>query len=405
MDKEFSPLPNYASPKPHKRASTRAVLVIAVVAMLAVLLSLASWQARRAAEDRDTAQLWRAHTRDVLEVTGQVKVEALTAIRGERGFLLTQDPVFLGPYLHGKVELPRRIARLEHLTRDNPVQNARVVKVGTQATTYLATLGHMVELAEQGDGDRAITIVKSGVGRHMIEQMMANLDQIERTEHAFLAQRQATSVAAFGRSDRFQTMLTGVGLLLLVMVLVAINYLRRAVVREDMANRELRRLASSDDLTGLANRREFMGGLERAIAGARRSGRPLALALVDIDHFKRVNDAHGHPAGDEVIRSVADAAADAMRGGDLVGRIGGEEFAILLPDTDLDAAWDAGERLRQTIQAHNIRLPSGDIVKVTLSCGVAVARRDDDSDSLIARADAALYEAKNGGRSKVLLAA
>lgn len=396
------------SPMPialHKRAPMRAMFAIAVLAALAALLTLASWQARQAAQERDDAEMWSTHTRDVLIITDEVKVDALSAIRGERGYLLTHDAKFLAPFEQARVALPKRIDKLRDLTRDNPEQRALTGQLAEQADRYLETMASLIALTEAGDAPAALDAVKAGVGRNMIEAILHTLGDIERNERVLLKQRQARAEAAFAKSDRFQTLLSSTGFVLLVIVALATNYLRRAMDREEAARRELQRLASSDELTGLANRREFLKALDRGLASSRRNGRPLTLALVDIDHFKRVNDTHGHPAGDGVIRAVADLAAASMRGGDLVGRIGGEEFAILLQDTDKMAAWEVCERLRVQLGQRDIALPNGPSVRVTLSCGVAAAVRDDSADSLIARADQALYDAKGGGRDRVLMAA
>lgn len=396
---------SFANPPLHKRAPVRAILVIAALAALALLLGLASWQARQAAWERNDAEMWSDHTRDVLLVTDEAKVEALSAIRGERGYLLTRDAKFLAPFEEARVRLPKKIYHLRELTRDNPEQRILTEQLSEQSDRYLETMASLIALTQAGDAPVALDAVKAGVGRNMIEAILHTLGRIEQNERALLDERQARAAAAFAKSDRFQALLSGMGFLLLLAVALAANYLRRAVDREAVVRRELQRLASSDELTGLANRREFLGALDRELATARRTGRPLALALIDIDHFKRVNDTHGHPAGDAVIRAVAELASGAMRGGDLVGRVGGEEFAILLPDTPVDAAWDACERLRIGLAKRDISLPQGAQVKVTLSCGVTAARREDTAASLIGQADKALYEAKNGGRDRVLLAA
>ena len=141
------------------------------------------------------------------------------------------------------------------------------------------------------------------------------------------------------------------------------------------------------------------------IASAKRSGRPLSLAILDIDRFKRVNDTYGHPAGDEVIKTVGNIATQVMREQDLVGRLGGEEFVVVFPDIEAERALEACERLRRAIADTPIVVESGVILKVTLSSGLAQFRDGDDRTTLIARADEALYEAKEGGRDQVRLAA
>jgi diguanylate cyclase (GGDEF)-like protein len=196
-----------------------------------------------------------------------------------------------------------------------------------------------------------------------------------------------------------------VGLGLVGLTTAAAVALRRSWLREAAFRAELQRIAVTDELTGLANRREILHALDWLIGAARRSGRPLSVAVLDIDHFKKVNDAHGHPAGDEVIRRVAQLAVEIMREQDLVGRLGGEEFVIAMPDIGVEAARLACERLREALSVLPILLPTGQAVSVTLSTGITQFAGDDDRTQLIARADEALYWAKKQGRNRVLLAA
>ncbi|PWF55319.1 diguanylate cyclase [Massilia glaciei] len=167
---------------------------------------------------------------------------------------------------------------------------------------------------------------------------------------------------------------------------------------------ELRRLSVTDSLTGVANRRHLMALGEREIERRRRSTKPLSLLMLDIDHFKRVNDTYGHPAGDCVIRAVASRCAALLRSTDTVGRIGGEEFAIMLPMTPLAAAHELAERIRREIAAKVVPWEDTGIA-FTVSIGLAQVN-DNSSDfaSLVGRADAALYAAKQGGRNRTVKA-
>ncbi|MEX2642227.1 MAG: diguanylate cyclase [Acetobacterales bacterium] len=168
------------------------------------------------------------------------------------------------------------------------------------------------------------------------------------------------------------------------------------------AEERLRTLATTDELTGTANRRAFMEKAAEELARARRYGRPLSLLMLDIDHFKQVNDNHGHGTGDAALRSLAETARGQLRVSDLLGRLGGEEFATLLPETDMNAAREVAERIRRAIAAAEIESGSGPL-QVTVSIGASGLGADgDDIEHLMSRADSALYEAKRAGRNRVV---
>ena len=163
-------------------------------------------------------------------------------------------------------------------------------------------------------------------------------------------------------------------------------------------------LALTDSLTGVFNRRYVSAHLPRLLDRAADSNKPVSILMFDIDHFKRVNDTFGHDVGDEVLREVAVRSARNLRNFDLVARLGGEEFVVIMPDTDGEAALMVAERLRQRIgdTPFAISAPVGEIT-VTVSVGVAVGGRVGDTvDTLIKRADEALYEAKRTGRNRVI---
>ena len=165
------------------------------------------------------------------------------------------------------------------------------------------------------------------------------------------------------------------------------------------ANRRLARQALTDDLTGLANRRHGAHQLDREIALGVRHGRLLALARVDVDHFKAINDTHGHQAGDQVLAEVARRLAGAVRGGDELARWGGDEFVAILPGTDRAGALRAAERLRAAVAEAPVDAAGG-ALDVTVSIGWA-HWAGDTPDDLLARADRSLYRAKDAGRNTV----
>jgi diguanylate cyclase (GGDEF)-like protein len=174
---------------------------------------------------------------------------------------------------------------------------------------------------------------------------------------------------------------------------------RRIVAMQE----QLRDQASRDALTGVWNRAAALSFLERELERARRQGQTLAVALADLDHFKRVNDTLGHFAGDAVLREAARRMLNSLRPYDAVGRYGGEEFLIVLPDCDADAALGLAERLRQCVTQERIEVEEREI-QITLSLGVAALTGQVELDAveLLRAADSALYEAKRMGRNRVV---
>ncbi|MGQ5525532.1 GGDEF domain-containing protein [Chitinimonas sp. PSY-7] len=171
--------------------------------------------------------------------------------------------------------------------------------------------------------------------------------------------------------------------------------LQRALARRE---RHLRALTLTDPLTGLANRRHFEDFTQKEYLRIQRSGGTLSVIMVDIDHFKRVNDRYGHAIGDEVLRHVADLLSKGTREVDLAARFGGEEFVLLLPGTNVDGAMICAENLRISVQETQV---SAFPERLSASFGVAQYQVGDTIDSLLKRADEALYVAKNGGRNRV----
>jgi len=177
----------------------------------------------------------------------------------------------------------------------------------------------------------------------------------------------------------------------------AYNYLRRWQIE-----RQLEVISNTDPMTGTGNRRSFMPLMADEVRRARRLHQGLALLAIDIDHFKCINDTYGHAAGDEVIRALANTCRKAARDIDALARLGGEEFAVLLPGTNLQQAVAAAERIRKAAGETEVHCLNGVAIRFSVSIGVAELHADDaDEDHFLARADALLYQAKNSGRNRV----
>jgi len=188
-------------------------------------------------------------------------------------------------------------------------------------------------------------------------------------------------------------LLVAVGAIIGFTVYALIGRLRALLAERARLIEELETLAGTDPLTGVPNRRAWDDALERTMAAARRSGEPLSVVVLDVDHFKRINDEHGHQHGDRVLKTVAAAWSAELRPGDLLARIGGEEFAALLPSCDAVTASTVAERLRQA-------MPRG----TTSSAGVAQWDGSAEAVAVLAAADEMLYRAKQAGRDRTMVA-
>ena len=215
------------------------------------------------------------------------------------------------------------------------------------------------------------------------------------SEHA-LAPRAAGSLLEAGPSDLAVFLYACVGVTFLSLGFV--------LMHTERAYQDLRRLAAIDPLTGVLGRSGLVEQGQRLFAEMRRHQRPLSALLIDLDHFKAVNDSLGHEAGDRLLRHLVERARLVLRGGDVLARLGGDEFVALLPGTEALGARVVAERLRQALDAAHLVVRGADL-PAPLSIGVAQAREDDGLESLLERADQAMYRAKRAGRDRVELAA
>jgi diguanylate cyclase (GGDEF)-like protein len=266
--------------------------------------------------------------------------------------------------------------------------------------------------AEAGDwrnayrAQQAMMAAQQAIQKHMLDERATRLRVQFQAEQAKLRNAQLQHQNALQQRDLENTArVRRWQLAALAASFGLIALLSAWILRQRRLGRRMRDLALTDELTRLPNRRHFMRVAAEAFEDARKTGAQLSLAGIDIDHFKRINDRHGHATGDIVLQRVAHALRTALRPGDLVGRTGGEEFLCLLRGASKDDALSAGERLREAVMAIDCSdLPAG--VAPSISIGVAGNDPQDEClDLLCRRADHALYRAKENGRNRVELAA
>jgi diguanylate cyclase (GGDEF)-like protein len=391
-----------AVPKGRKR---RLAIGFGALIILAMLFAAVAINAKNAADTRRMTQNWYVHSFEVLVAVEAMRAAVNMSMRGERGYLITGDDKFLPPYRNGNRDASAALERIALLTRDNDVQRRQVAELRERIPRLYGVLARTIALRRAGDESGAAAVVRSGDGVREIEGALAVLDAIKREEQRLLTIRSIANEQATLTIEEHYYMLAAFGAILLMVAAAVGISTARAQRRVNEIAAELRRSATTDDLTGLHNRRCVLHLLDIEVARAKRSGKPLSVAVADVDFFKRVNDRHGHAGGDEVLRALARVFETIMRTGDMIGRLGGEEFAFLMPDTDEIQARIVCERLRAAIAGRKIRLASGEEIPITLSTGIAQMSPGDGRDQLMTRADHALYRAKEGGRNQVRLAA
>lgn len=256
-----------------------------------------------------------------------------------------------------------------------------------QVPAFLDTADQVVAEREQNHRDKAVALA-SKVNGLANESLLTSMD-------AAVNQYAADSEAVFRRSEVRVLFVTAAMLTALATeaLFIFLPMLRRM--------RGLVEMAHSDPLTGCLNRRSFMEASQRDFARSRRTGSPLSVIFFDIDRFKGINDAYGHAAGDAVISTLAECVKNTIRTTDMLGRMGGEEFVVLLPDTDSQSALMVAEKLRSTLERVPVIYENRSL-HFTASFGVAqISQMDSDPFALIERADTLMYDAKHAGRNCV----
>ncbi len=345
---------------------------------------------------------WVAHTHDVLtklEATATGVTEAETALRG---FLLTDQESYLKPYSAHLSDVRQKLKAVRALTSDNPRQQARIDKLEPAVLHRLDLLDALLKIGHDQGFDAARRILAFDRGPEYMEEIRQGIREMEYEEQERLASRFSQQESSSRRLQAMVILSCGAALFLL--------FVSMAVVFHDLSTvetafRKARYHVAHDALTGLASRHSVLNQLDFAIIEAGRSGLPLAVCICDIDRFKLINDTHGHAAGDEILAAFGSLVRGEVRKGDIAGRLGGDEFCIVLPNTTVDQAGPLVERLRKQWESLEYHSPDGHSFYVTASFGVVQLNGERSAKSLLHSADKALYCAKGGGRNRIHLVA
>lgn len=371
-------------------ASVLAVMVLVFAALVSSWLGLNAEERGRAALEQ-AAQL----VRDVVEARTLTATAAslqsdlvLDALRGQ---LLDESNPRVAAYRHTLDALRTALERTRHAPLDGAERDLLDRAQGA--------IDRFVRIADEGgarlrSGTRTDKLVAANAlldtARPLAE--LAN-EQIRTLERSVAGRAGEAAEDAQVAAQRARVLLIAFGGISLLLALILARTLSESMARRAELMNQLAELARVDGLTGVVNRRAWDEELARGLERARRSGKPCSVGLIDLDHFKRFNDMHGHQHGDALLRSTAQAFAARLRNDDLIARYGGEEFAVLLHGCDLENAMRLFDRLQGM-------LPAGQ----TFSAGIASSDGREEGQAVVGRADAALYRAKELGRNRTLAA-
>jgi diguanylate cyclase (GGDEF)-like protein len=356
---------------------TRVSELAASASIQQAVLGKSEAQLRSLARSRDARIVLRGHTFGKLPKEPRVSATATLARRNHvvaRVTMAVPMDRSLLAVLQSVTPMPKHAALLL-------VQQGRVI-AGGPAGTQVDVRDHSIQLATVPFFSRATKLVAGNASLVAVEPVSAVEARVNAYRRRLLFAAAITLALAAGLATR----------------------LARPVARVFADLARLTRQAQTDALTNLANRRALDERLDDEVDHARRLGTNVAFVIADIDNFKSINDSYGHQTGDEVLRRIGRALAEAVRELDLPGRYGGEEFAIVLPGTNLSGARALAEKIRKNLEKLLVTTPDGSPFQVTASFGAACFPAQTSVEELVAAADAALYQAKRTGKNRVVTA-
>ncbi|WP_119155241.1 sensor domain-containing diguanylate cyclase [Caldimonas tepidiphila] len=337
----------------------------------------------------------------VLPRLQELRIDLLEAETGQRGFLLTGRPSYLKPYHEALEDHRPKLAALQSLLRHDPAEQERLAWIERLVRLKLEELEKTVSLFEQGNREAALALVLSDEGLSYMDDLRTLLGDLSA---GLARERDAISyrLAQDARNTR-ELMIVG-ALLLLLFASMALSQLAGSLrANMDLVSR-LAAEATHCPLTSLYNRRHFDVQLNHEFAIAARNGHPLALLFLDLDGFKKVNDEHGHEAGDRLLQAVAAELRKTVRESDVLARLGGDEFAVLVVDGADDEHRLAGLAQRLIESLHKLRATPA-WRSIGVSVGIAMYPKDGESaTALLGAADRAMYTAKREGKGRVAFA-
>lgn len=343
---------------------------------------------------------WVASTHDVLtqlEATSTGLGKAETELRG---FRLTDQESYLVPYSAALNDTRRRLQAVRRITADNPGQQARIDRLEPLILHRLDLLDDLLKIGHDQGFLAARRILTFDQGSQYIDELRQGIQEMEHAEQDLLAARFSKQESS-SRRLQWMVILSCAAALFLLCVSMAVVF--HDLSTFETAFRKAKYHVAHDTLTGLASRHSLMVQLDYAIGQAVRTAQPLSICICDIDQFKSINDTHGHAAGDEILTSFGKLVRGAIRNGDIAGRLGGDEFCIVLPNTDGARAAPLMERLREGWERLEYHSPDGHAYSVTASFGVVQHSLERSAKALLHTADKALYCAKGEGRNRIHL--
>jgi diguanylate cyclase (GGDEF)-like protein len=381
-------------PLPIRRSAATLVLALLVIAAMSIFF------VREVADLRQTMNLLRQNDTARIQVRN-VLINLLNTETAQRGYLITGDQAYLAPYLHGRLGVLDNLQQAEQSGYRDPRFLDKLRRLAHIADSKLEEVERTVQLKKRGDDEAASNIVREGFGQQkMVEARQLIGDEVERLR-----------VARETLIDGFNGRLVRAAVILVLMLATAVamgihawRSLTEAARRNNELAKRLAMEASHDVLTGLPNRRFYERWARRLVARSQRSGKPFTLLSIDLDRFKEVNDTHGHAVGDEVLRAVAARFQSALRGGEFLARVGGDEFVLLVEGSFArHEVSSIGCRLIESLAAplH----PCLAMGAVGASIGAAsFPLNGTDLEGLMQAADEALYASKRGGRGMLSFA-